>query len=70
MKSKLEEAFIKKDYAVETLINGNISECIDYLRKLFKCGTIGISVVHEELKSIQELVPDRYEYIKKKVFTL
>jgi hypothetical protein len=49
-------------YASETLINGNITECINYLNKLIDMGFF--IVAHDELTIIKENVPNRYEYIK------
>jgi hypothetical protein len=51
-------------YATETLMNGNISHCIEYLKHLNWCGaTIKI---HQELELIKEHCPERYDFILKK----
>lgn len=60
----------RNNYAFETLINGNISECIQYLKGLIDYGLIGIGALHDELIGIKEHCPDRYEYIKAKVFSI
>ncbi len=65
---QLTDIFIEKDYTVNTLINGNISECITYLKDLIECGNVGIGIVYEELSNIRELSPARYDYIKNNVF--
>jgi len=57
------------NYATETLINGNISECIQYLQGLFDYGKPGMRVIHDELCSINYSIPARYKYIKDKVFS-
>jgi len=56
-------------YGVNTLINGNISECINYLRELISAGSTGVNIAYEELNDIKELCPERYEYVKEKVFS-
>jgi hypothetical protein len=67
-KIPFDKYFLPK-YATETLINGNISECISYLRGLFQYGKVGMNVIHDELISIMNQVPERYEYVKKETFT-
>lgn len=52
-------------YASETLINGNITESINYLNKLIDMGFF--IVAHDELTIIKENVPNRYDYIKSKL---
>jgi hypothetical protein len=52
-------------YACDTLINGNITECINYLNKLIDKGFF--IIVHDELTIIKENIPYRYEYIKTKL---
>lgn len=64
------DKYFIKGYALETLINGNISECIEYLKGLFEYGLTGILCIHEELITIKEEYSDRYEYIKARVFTI
>lgn len=65
------ELYIREDqYAVETLINGNITECIKYLKGLIDYGLTGIMTMHDELINIKEKCPDRYDYIRKRVFSL
>lgn len=58
------------NYAADTLHNGNISECIKYLRGLFEYGKTGMSVIHDELINIKNNIPERYEYIKNKTFAI
>lgn len=57
-------------YAVETLINGNVTECITYLKGLIEYGLIGIGAMHDELITIKEQYPERYAHIRAKVFSL
>ncbi len=57
-------------YAADTLINGNISHCIEYIQQLICCGIGGMSAAHDELLNIKDICPDRYDYIKSKVFSL
>lgn len=57
------------NYATETLINGNTSECIKYLQGLFEYGKVGMRAIHNELISINYSVPGRYKYIMDKVFS-
>lgn len=64
-----EHLFAGHEYALNTLINGNISECILYLRSLRRTGITGQSVTHEELKKIAEFVPDKYEFIQRSVYS-
>ena len=52
-------------YSCDTLINGNITECINYLNKLIDMGFF--IIVHDELTMIKENIPHRYEYIKTKL---
>ena len=52
-------------YASETLINGNISECIRYIELLYSKNLN--TWAHEELTLIKENCPERYNYILKKV---
>ena len=66
--TEFEKEFVAANYGVETLINGNITECLEYLRRMKKTGLTGEMLVHEELTNIKSLVPERYEYIKSKVF--
>jgi hypothetical protein len=67
--TKFENEYIP-NYAVETLINGNISECVDYLKRIKATSIAGDQVAHEELMAIKEQVPEKYNYIKSKVFSL
>jgi hypothetical protein len=64
-----EEIYLSPNYAIDTLINGNISECITYLRSLIGTGLVGISVVNDELSEIKIHCPERYNYVKEKVFS-
>lgn len=52
-------------YACDTLINGNISHCIDYLRHL-NMHRMSI-LIHKELCLIKEHCPDRYDYVLNKL---
>lgn len=64
----LDEVFIHSGYAAETLINGNISHCIEYIRELTDCGKTGIQIAFDELEMIKQQVPERYNFIKASVF--
>lgn len=68
--TKFEKVFIPDNYAVFTLLNGNISECIRYLRELKETGIVGQKTVHEDLMMINEMVPEKYQYVKNMVFHL
>jgi len=63
-----ETVFIAPDYALETLINGNISECIKYLRALIGTGLTGMKEAADQLMKIKEQDPERYQYINNKVY--
>ncbi len=63
--TKLEQILLPDGYACETLINGNISECIKYLNELIKEGFFIIA--HNELVMIKENQFNKYEYIKSKL---
>ena len=63
-----EQIYVCPDYAVNTLINGNISECIKYLRDLIGTGITGMKEASEQLTKIKEDCPERYEYIKENVY--
>jgi hypothetical protein len=56
-------------YATETLINGNTSECITYLKGLFEYGKVGMRAIRQELLSINYTVPDKYKYVMGQVFS-
>jgi hypothetical protein len=62
------KVFVSPNYGVETLINGNITECIEYLKDLLETGNVGIQTAYEELENIKNQVPDRYNFIKTSVF--
>ena len=65
-KSELQEMLQLNGYASETLINGNITESINYLNKLIDLGFFIIA--HDELIIIKESVSNsRYNYIKSKL---
>jgi hypothetical protein len=66
---EFEQIFVCPDYAVTTLINGNISECIQYLRDLIGTGITGMKEASEQLIKIKEQCPERYEYINDKVYS-
>lgn len=57
--------YVKHGYAAETLINGNISECVRYLNELINNGYFSTS--HEELIKIKEDCPEKYHYILSKI---
>lgn len=57
-------------YALETLINGNISHCIEYVRGLLSYGINGIHAAHDALVLIKEDYPASYNYIKTHVFCI
>ena len=50
-------------YAAETLINGNISHCKEYLKDLKNNGYLNLW--HNELIQIKEQCPERYLYMLK-----
>lgn len=58
---------IDHNYPFETLVNGNVTECINTLKDIFKIGLIKWG--HEQLNMIKEdeYTKNRYEYILKKV---
>jgi hypothetical protein len=66
----LMETFVAANYATDTLVNGNISECITYLKDLLECGSAGVKIVYEELDSIKANVPDRYNFVYHNVFSV
>lgn len=66
----IEQTIVANDYAVDTLVNGNISECIAHLRLLISNGLPGIELVHDQLMKIKESCPERYEYVKLRVFSI
>lgn len=71
MKQKPKIDYIQTNgYAAETLINGNISECVNYLKGLLEYGLIGIGTMHDELMTIKEQYPERYDYVRAKVFSI
>ncbi len=61
-KTPIDEILEPNGYASETLINGNITECISYLNKLIDLGFFIIA--HDELIIIKENIPNWYKYIK------
>lgn len=65
---EFEQVFVCPDYAVTTLINGNISECIKYLRDLIGTGITGMKEASEQLIKIKEQLPERYKYINDNVY--
>lgn len=67
-KKTFDEVFVAPDYALTTLINGNVTECISYLRDLIATGATGSQEAHEQLVKICEADPTRYRYILSKVF--
>ena len=64
------EAHAGYNYGVETLINGNVSECVRYLKELIGTGMAGIEEAHEQLMQIKQSCPDRYDYVKENVFSI
>lgn len=65
---EFEQVFVCPDYAVNTLINGNVSECIQYLRDLIGTGIVGMKEASEQLIKIKEQLPERYKYINDNVY--
>lgn len=57
--------YVKHGYAAETLINGNISECVRYLNELINNGYF--STAHEDLIKIKEDCAEKYPYILSKI---
>lgn len=64
-KQKIEEIMLPSGYAADTLINGNISECIRYLNELLEYRATVF--VWEELNDIKERCPEKFSYIKSKL---
>lgn len=69
--SKLEfiQVFVCPDYAVITLQNGNISECVRYLRELVGTGLTGMKDATDQISKIKHHFPESYEYIIDKVYS-
>lgn len=61
--------YVSPNYAVETLVNGNITECITHLRDLISSGITGVDLAYEQLNEIKIQVPEKYKYVKDKVFS-
>ena len=57
-------------YACDTLINGNKSHCIEYLQQLICSGLAGTHWAFDELLTIKNNCPDKYDYIIDNVFSL
>lgn len=57
--------YVNHGYAAETLINGNISECVRYLNEFINNGYF--KTAHEELIKIKEDCPEKYPYILSKI---
>ena len=57
--------YVKHGYAAETLINGNISECVRYLNEFINNGYF--KTAHEELIKIKEDCAEKYPYILSKI---
>ncbi len=66
---EFEQVFICPDYALNTLINGNVSECIQYLRDLLGTGITGMKETSEQMMKIKKHCPERYQYINDNVFS-
>lgn len=66
-KLSIEEFLMPFGYAAETLINGNVSHCIEYLNDVLTYGSAGLHRVIEELEAIKETTPEKYEYVKARV---
>lgn len=64
-KQRIENIMLPSGYAADTLINGNVSECIRYLNELLECRATVF--VWEELEDIKERCPERFCYIKSKL---
>lgn len=62
---RLDEIFISENYSIDTLVNGNITECIRYIDELISNGYF--TPAHEELVKIKEQYPEKYKYVKNKV---
>lgn len=63
--TSLGDISLPNGYAYQTLLNGNVSECIRFLNELIQQGFF--IVVHYELTIIKENAPNRYDYIKSKL---
>jgi hypothetical protein len=68
----LEDLIVKGNYnyPAETLTNGNITHCIEYLQEISRTGTAGQAYVFDALTAIKEQCADRYKYVKGKVFSI
>lgn len=68
--NRFTDIFVDFDYPLETLINGNKSECINHLREFLKIGCpASISYIHDSLLMIfKNFDFGTYEYVKTNVF--
>lgn len=66
-KPTFDNYYLPRGYAAETLINGNFTHCVEYLRGLLNYGTTGAKAMHEELQLIKEYAPDRYNTILSRI---
>lgn len=66
-KQSFTEYYEGRGYASETLINGNFSHCVEYLRGLLDYKETGLKTMLDELDLIRENCPERYEAIKNRV---
>ena len=68
-KLEFEQIYVCPNYAIITLKNGNISECVRYLRELVGTGLSGMREATEQLTKIKYHFPERHEYIIEKVYS-
>jgi hypothetical protein len=60
----IDEVYVYDGYAADTLINGNISECIRYISEFMNLGAAGIGIAVDELIKVKELCPEKYDFVK------
>ncbi len=63
----IDKVYVYDGYAADTLINGNVSECIRYIKEMMNLGSAGIGIAVDELMKIKELCPERYDFVKSKI---
>ena len=59
----IDKVYVHEGYAAETLLNGNISECIRYIKEIAE---FSLEIAFDELLKVKELCPNKYEYVKSK----